>query len=167
MQEWKNFIIRLDAEGNFFVALRDGAVCGSEYPSCAEHFEYDLADEICRRIRDRGYVYAVVCDTRGEPVSAASLKVAQPVSESKVREHWDDKLTEMDWEITRALTSGEDPKEFATRLGITVTELLSRMEDAIRRYGLTIDELSRSTKNKNNLTEITKTESERSKSNRL
>ena len=87
--ESKNFIIRLDEELNFFVYLRDGQVFGSEFPSAATHLEYAVADEICRRIRDRGYVYAVVCDPRGEPVSVAGLKAAQPVSEAEVSEYWE------------------------------------------------------------------------------
>jgi hypothetical protein len=85
----KNFIIRLDEELNFFVYLRNGQVFGSEFPSAATHFEYGVADEICRRIRDRGYIYAVVCDTRGEPISVAGLKAVEPVSETKVMEYWE------------------------------------------------------------------------------
>ena len=84
----KNFIIRLDEELNFFVYLRDGQVFGSEFPSVATHLGYAVADEICRRIRNRGYIYAVVCDARGEPVSVAGLKAAQSVSEGEISEYW-------------------------------------------------------------------------------
>ena len=131
MAEWKSFIIRLDDEGDFFVALRDGAVQKTVCVSVAEHFEYRVADEICRRIRERGYYFAAVCDAFGAPVTVTMMEAARPVSESAVREHWDDKLTDIDWEITRAVTAGEDPQALATRLKITMKELSAKMSDAI------------------------------------
>jgi|BogFormECP03_OM2_1039629.scaffolds.fasta_scaffold10319_2 hypothetical protein len=91
MPGWKNHIVRVDDEQHFFTALREGQVYGTEFPSVATGFDYDLADAICRRLRDRGYAGAVVCDLRGEPVNVASLKTAQPVSEQRISEYWDDR----------------------------------------------------------------------------
>jgi hypothetical protein len=164
MAEWKSFIVRLDKD-NFFTFLREGAVYGSEYPSCGTSMEYTVADEVCRRLRDRGYADAVVCDPFGEPVSAASLKTTQSVSETKILEYWDDRPTKADWEHMRAVITGEDPEQIAARLGISFAELAVRMEDANKRFGIACDEMHKSTQGLKDLSECQKTEHEEQKRN--
>jgi hypothetical protein len=135
MPGWKNHIVRIDDEQHFFTALRNGQVYGTEFPSAATSFEYDLADAICRRLRDRGYDGAVVCDLRGQPVNVASLKTAKEVSDVGLLEYWDDGPTKEDWQILSLVHAEKDPAVMAKTLGITMAELSSRQSEALRRFG--------------------------------
>jgi hypothetical protein len=89
----KDFIVQIDDERNFFTVLRDSLVFGSPFPSYATNMEYEVADAVCRRIREKGYFEAVVCDLRGEPVTAASLESPKAVSEWRIKEVWNDPLS--------------------------------------------------------------------------
>jgi hypothetical protein len=135
MAGWKNHIVRVDDEQHFFTALRDGQVYGTEFPSAATGFEYDLADAICRRLRNRGYAGAVVCNLRGEPVNVARLKTTEEVSDISVLEYWDDGPTKEDWEILSLVHAEKDPVVMAKTLGITVAEFSTRQSEALRRFG--------------------------------
>jgi len=144
----KAYIIKLDEEPSFFTVVQERIVYASQFPSFATHLEYLVADEICRRLRDRGYPHSIVCDALGEPVTVAALKDAQPVSETKIREYWDDRLTQADWEQMRAVIAGKGRVEFAAELGITVAELASRMDDANKRFETVSSEIRKSTRGK-------------------
>jgi len=134
MTDGKRFIVRLDDQ-NFFTRLSEGEVRGSEYPSYATCFEYGVADEISRRLRNRGYL-AFVCTLSGDPVTIATLKAAPlPASESMFLEYWDDRPTKEERELARETIANKDPKDLAVRLGIDATELQTRMSDAVRRFG--------------------------------
>jgi hypothetical protein len=135
MTDSRSFIVRLDERPNFFTALHEGSVFGTPYPSVASIYEYAVADAISRRLRDRGYTAAVVADLFGEPVSVASLKASAPVSEEKLLEYYDDRPTKADWDLMRETIAHKDPKELAAKLGISVSELQTKMSDAIRRFG--------------------------------
>lgn len=84
------FIIQLDQERNFFTRLIDGLPFGTAYPSYAAHLEYAVADEICQRIRDRGYAHAVVCDRFGIPVDVAALEKTKAVDTAAIARFWGD-----------------------------------------------------------------------------
>lgn len=135
MPGWKNHIVRVDDAQHFFTVLRDGQVYGTEFPSVATSFEYDVADAICRRLRDRGYLGAVVCDLRGEPVNVASLKTTKEISDVNLLEFWNDGPTKEDWEILSLVHAEKDPAVMAKTLGITVSELSTRQSEALRRFG--------------------------------
>ena len=135
MVERGNYIVRIDDEQHFFTVLRDGLVYGTEFPSAATSFVYDVADAICRRLRDRGYMGSVVCDLRGQPVNVASLKTIKEISDAGLLEYWDDKPTKEDWEILRLVHAEKDPKKIAEILGITVADFSVRQSEALRRFG--------------------------------
>jgi hypothetical protein len=130
----KRFIVRIDEQNTFFTRLHEGAVYGTPFMSYATVFEYDVADTLARRLRNRGYP-AWVTDLHGEPVSAASLKTApQPVSESRFLEYWDDRPTKEDRELVRETITNKDPKDLAVKLGISVSDLEAKMTAALRGF---------------------------------
>jgi hypothetical protein len=82
------FIIQIDRERNFFTRLIDGLPFGTAFPSFATHLEYAVADEICQRIRERGYAHAVVCDRFGTPVDVAALEKIKAIDTAVIRRFW-------------------------------------------------------------------------------
>jgi hypothetical protein len=117
----------------FFTVLREGDICDTPYPSEATHMTYDVADAVCQKIRSRGNDEAIVCDHRGAPVIASDLEKAQPISEFKVKQFYDDRVTERDWLIFRGISAGEDPKALAARLGLEYSDFAKALGDANRR----------------------------------
>jgi hypothetical protein len=154
----KSFIVMTATEPTlYFTMLREGTVYGSPYPSFATCMEYLPADEISRRLRQLGYADAIVCDLTGIPVTADTLKSVQPVSQAKILEYWDDRPSESDWAIFRAVAAGEDFADLAKRLKIKPSELLKRLEDANRRISGTCDEIHHANADRAALTAITTT----------
>jgi hypothetical protein len=78
----------------YYADLKNGVIYETPYPSAAMHLEYDVADQICQRIRARGHLDAVVCDARGNPVIAYDLEKAKPISEEEIRQFYDEQITE-------------------------------------------------------------------------
>jgi len=134
------YIVRIDEE-NFFTVLREGQVYASPYPSFGAAMGYRIAFEVCHRIRQAGYPEAVVCNEVGRPVTAADVQNAQPVSESAIMQFYDDRPLDADWDLMRAVSSGERPEAIAVRLGITVGELSARMSVANSRFAKTASSL--------------------------
>lgn len=139
----------------YFTVLREGLVYASQYPSFATCMEYLPADEISRRLRQQGYEDAIVCDLTGSPVTADALKSIQPVSETKILEYWDDRPTETDWEIFRAVAANEDFSALAKRLNIKPSELPKRLEDANRRIAGTCNAIHQANTDRAALTNLT------------
>jgi hypothetical protein len=89
--EPENFIVQVEWR-TYFRGLRDGAIQDTPYPSAACHMPYDIADAVCQKIQARGYQDAVVCDQRGGPVIAADLEKVQPISESQIKQFYDERI---------------------------------------------------------------------------
>jgi hypothetical protein len=117
----------------FFTYLREGTIFETPYPSAATHMTYDVADAVCQKIRARGHKDSVVCDFLGNPVVATDIAKIQPISENKLRQFYDDCVTELDWKIFRGIAANEDPRALATRLGIKHGDIQQAIEDANRR----------------------------------
>jgi hypothetical protein len=130
--EMESYIVQVEWR-TYFVGLREGNICETAYPSAACHMDYDIGDAACQKIRARGLADSVVCDQRGDPVIAIDLAKAQPISESKIAQFYDDRATETDWAIFRGVAVGEDLYVLASRLGIEHSDLVEQLDDVNRR----------------------------------
>ncbi len=74
MLEGPNFLVELNGEHEFLTRMEDDLPYGCPYPSAALHMEYAAADEVCRQLREQGYLLALVTDRYGRPVSADDLQ---------------------------------------------------------------------------------------------
>ena len=75
------FLIRLDGD-HFYHSLESGGagrnavVNSTDVPSAATAFSYEEADQLCRRLRHRGFPMIVVTTIAGKPVTYDDLKQA-------------------------------------------------------------------------------------------
>jgi hypothetical protein len=70
----REFLLRLDSDGHYFVAADGHDVGVTRVLSVARHFPlYASADQLCQHYRRRGYKMACVTRESGSPVVEADL----------------------------------------------------------------------------------------------
>jgi hypothetical protein len=71
----REFLLRLDSDGHYFVAADGREVGATTVLSVARHFTvYAEADRFCQYYRRKGYCMALVTSESGVPVSEADLR---------------------------------------------------------------------------------------------
>jgi hypothetical protein len=83
--EGPNFLVELNGEHEFLTRIEGGRPYGCPYPSAARHMEYAAADELCRQLREQGYLLALVTDRYGQPLSATDLQNMLRLNRTKGR----------------------------------------------------------------------------------
>jgi hypothetical protein len=75
MSDFKVYVVRFATDRFFKARTSDGkAALGSPYMSFARQMTYLTATEVAQSLHELGYVDAVVCDRRGQPVSLESIQ---------------------------------------------------------------------------------------------
>ena len=81
------YLLRMDDE-HFFTRWLNDMPLGTRYPSAATRFTYSDCDDLCQRIRAKGFTSAVVCDRFGTMIDGAALEVERKANEARVRKFW-------------------------------------------------------------------------------
>jgi hypothetical protein len=79
----KDFLVQLDDKPTFLTAMRGDEPYGSSFPTQAIRMSYSTADNICDRLRERGYD-ALVTDKYGQPPTASDLAVVKKFTQYEV-----------------------------------------------------------------------------------
>jgi hypothetical protein len=69
----REYLVRVD-DCHFLHSVEDRTVNSTNVPSAATSFGYEEADQICRRLRRRGFPMCVVTNIDGRPATYADIK---------------------------------------------------------------------------------------------